>query len=506
MNKSKTKSFIAEIPIVISRREEKVILDGFEVSRRLYNSYLGECLDRLGKMRNSKGWSLARKVKDKELKKEAFKKLHEEFNFKESSIHEFAKNCRNNGNFTNRIGSLENQVIATRAFRAVNEYKLNKRGKPRFKGRFRTLESIENKSNYSGLRYNLAIKAVEYRGLTLFLKHKSLEKDLWLKHALNCRTKFCRLIHRNIKGKTRWFIQLIQEGTPLIKYETNANQEVGLDVGPSTIAIVSNTSQSLVKFASSVEQPWKESRLIQRKMDRSRRATNEDCFNENGTYKKGSKIKTRSNNYLKLQNEYREIERVLKVRRKREHGNLTNKILSQGNIIKTEKLSYKSFQKNFGRSTKVRAPGLFMNLLAYKAERADGKLSELNTQILKLSQFDHIRNDYQKKKLSDRWHKLGYEETFVQRDIYSAFLAMVSSEKTIQLTQAENAWAIVNPQLVSTGWIRNKTAIVDRLLETTNNLAKPIYSSERLSLMKSKAIDSRLSSSLAKNPSSSYSL
>ena len=63
----------------------------------------------------------------------------------------------------------------------------------------------------------------------------------------------------------------------------------------------------------------------------------------------------------------------------RDHGELVNKILGLGNQIHIEKLSYRGFQKNFGRSANVRASGIFVSLLTRKAESAGGRVVELNT-------------------------------------------------------------------------------------------------------------------------------
>jgi putative transposase len=82
-----------------------------------------------------------------------------------------------------------------------------------------------------------------------------------------------------------------------------------------------------------------------------------------------------------------------------------------------------AFQKSFGRSTKVKAVGSLMLKLRRKAERAGGEFRELNTQALKLSQYDHCTGTCTKKRLSQRWHVLGDGSGVVQRDMYSAFLA-----------------------------------------------------------------------------------
>src|SRR5580704_10453683 len=90
-------------------------------------------------------------------------------------------------------------------------------------------------------------------------------------------------------------------------------------------------------------------------MDCSRRATNLDNFDAKGRAIKGKRRWNRSQRYQALAASKRERDRVLAAERQRSHGELANRILGQGTTIKTEELSYKSFQKNYGRSVKLRA-------------------------------------------------------------------------------------------------------------------------------------------------------
>jgi hypothetical protein len=53
--------------------------------------------------------------------------------------------------------------------------------------------------------------------------------------------------------------------------------------------------------------------------------------------------------------------------------------LGLGNILQSETLFYVAFQKNFGKSVKVRAPGLLIEQLRRKAESAGGALIDLHT-------------------------------------------------------------------------------------------------------------------------------
>jgi hypothetical protein len=214
-----------------------------------------------------------------------------------------------------------------------------------------------------------------------------------------------------------------------------------LDIGPSTVAIVADDAVALQKFAPRVEHPWKEIRVLQRAQDRSLRAMNPKNYEANGTIKKGPKRWEKSARYLKRQLELKELERCLAAGRRGEHGQTVNEILGLGNLIQIEKVSYRSFQKNFGRSAKVRASGMFVLLLNRSAESAGGKVVELNTWKLKMSQYDHPTESYTKKPLSQRWHPLGGSKLLVQRDCYSAFLAKNARENQHKPTLLREEWA-----------------------------------------------------------------
>jgi hypothetical protein len=219
---------------------------------------------------------------------------------------------------------------------------------------------------------------------------------------------------------------------------------------------VGDDAVGLEKFAPSVEQPWAQMRVLLRAQDRSRRDMNPDNYAEDDTIKGGPKQWAKSGRYERRQRKLADLERGLAASRKRDHGELGNKILGLGNLVQIEKLSYKGLQKNFGRSAKVRAPGMFVSLLTRKAESAGGKVVELNTWKLKMSQYDHITEVCTKKPLSQRWHTLGNSNTLVQRDCYSAFLAKHVIENQHNPSHLEEGWTAADPLLRRAGLCLNQ--------------------------------------------------
>jgi transposase len=462
MAKAKTPSFILELGLEVNAHEEAELNKRFEAARQLYNACLDEAKQRLELLRQSKEYQEARSMprtengKQNSKRTEAFKALNTRFGFTEFSFHAYSAEIRQSW-IGNHIDSATAQKLATRAFKAVQRIAFGKAFKVRFKGRVpcahqcgneaqipdgrvqRTqqgknqLSSVEGKSNDSGIRYK-ETGYVEWNGLKLLCIIDVSDKVVV--HGLSCRVKYCRIIKRIFNGKARFFVQLVLEGKPFIKEKNEAPDNiVGLDIGPSTIAYVSKEHASLERFCDELEDK-QTFRRLQRKLDRQRRANNPQNYNPNGTIKPGKKTWHESTRYKKTRRKLAELQQKFAAHRKSLHGNLANRILKQGKHIKTEKLSYKAFQRKFGKSVQNRAPGMFVETLLRKAENAGGEVDEFSTKTTRLSQYCHKCGKYTKKPLSQRWHTCcGLN---IQRDLYSAFLATSVVENKLDTADVIN--------------------------------------------------------------------
>jgi hypothetical protein len=99
-----------------------------------------------------------------------------------------------------------------------------------------------------------------------------------------------------------------------------------------------------------------------------------------------------------------------------------HEVVALGNTIILEKISYKAWQKTFGKSVGLRAPGMFVELLRRIVASTGGILVEVPTRTTALSQWCHGCGKRVKKPLSQRWHQCSCGVGPVQRDLYSAFL------------------------------------------------------------------------------------
>ncbi len=453
-------TFIHELRLKTTPQKEKILNIIFELARYLYNAVLGEGLKRIKLIKESKKYAKAKKEKNYQL----YNELNKFYDFSDYSMQSFAIKTKNKCNIKNHLDTHVCQKIATRAYLAIDKFLKKKGGKPRFKTKNR-FSSIEGKSNIAGLKFK--DNKLYYKGLKLDVILD--EKDLYgiQKHALGKKVKFCRLIRKKIKNKNVFFVQLILEGEPLIKKKNRSkNAVVGMDIGLSTYAIIGDKISKLDAFCTNLEPYHLKQKNLQRKMDRSLRAMNKENYNEDGTIKKKNlKPFKKSKKYLKNQNILTEVYRKLKAYRKRLHGKLANEVIKLGKHIRTEKLSFKAFQKIWGRAINFRAPSSFLNILSRKAENAGGKIEYINTRKTALSQICHNCGSKKKKELKTRWHKCecGIK---AQRDLYSAFLAKYVKNDILDISQAKKAWPSANRLLEQAISRLNQTAIGSKKLSS----------------------------------------
>ena len=430
-----SKTFIHELPLKTGPMNEKEINIRLDMGGMLYNAVLKEALKRVFYLiKQSKLWQKACKAKENRTK--LFREAIKAYEFSDYDLQKFAIKTKNKCCIGIHLDTHVCQKIATRAYLSVDKYLKKIRGKPRFK-RKGWISSLEGKDNKAGIRFKDG--KIYWRGLKLPIIFDKKDPYFIEAHAINSKVKFCRIIRKNIKGKHRYFVQLILEGNPLVK-EKNTTKDaiVGLDIGPSTIAFFNPEKVELKAFVEEIEPISKDIGSIQKKMDRSRKLLNPQNYEKNKTIKKGKLTWNKSNRYKKKQNILSEYFRKLKEYRKRLHGKLANEICKLGNCIKTEKISYKQWQKSFGKSIGRRSPATFLNILRRKVENTGGQLEEFSTTTTCLSQICHKCVIKKKKKLSDRWHECcGFK---VQRDLYSAFLSYHVKNNSLDISQAKFTW------------------------------------------------------------------
>lgn len=360
-----------------------------------------------------------------------------------------SKQRRKPGSPYQQFNSGEIQVIAGQAMTTLEQvlfYQI-KPHKVRFRSKFDLDVSFRNRVNTTGTRLEPSDrKDMAYR---LYIHKASTFVDIPVKafnkyqqmSLLRCeRIKYVQIIRKTIRGKKVYYLQIVCQGFPPSKV-SKGQGVVGIDPGISTVAFASPSEVALVDLVpKNITQKEKLLKQLDRKIERSQRVNNPECYNEDGTIKKGARFKRPSNRQVRLRERRCKTYRSLSEERKKLQGQLVNRIVSQASIIRVEDLNVKGLQKRsrdirinpktnrpyskkrYGKAIFRAAPSTLRVALETRAFQLGIEFEVISPKEVKPSQYNHITQTFDKKSLSTRVYDLSEQYTGVQRDLYSAFL------------------------------------------------------------------------------------
>lgn len=441
-------NFIVQFSLKTQPFQEDILDKRFETGRKIYNSLVNVTQKRYKEMIRTKKYRnlISSLSGDKKSDKAIWKQIEDirkEYGLSEYSFHNDVKAMQKH--FKTNIDSFTAQKIATRLWKAYDKFFYGKGKDIHFK-KYNTFNSLEGKSNETGIK--LKNDTICWLGLEIPVEIDYC--NLYEYQAMQSPIAYCRIIRKYVRTKYKYYVQVVFKGTSPLKINPTTGEikhhigqgDVGLDIGTSTIAISSEKDVKILELADKVQNIENEKRKLLRKMDRSRRATNPNNYNSDGTIKKQGNQKVawiKSKHYVKYQNQVKELYRKQADVRKLQHEILANYIVSLGDNIYVEKMNFSGLQKRssktekndkgkfkrkkrFGKSLANRAPSMLLTIINRKLKYFDKFLIEIDTCSAKASQFNHFDNTYKKKKLSQRWND--FNGIKVQRDMYSAFLIM----------------------------------------------------------------------------------
>ena len=323
--------YVVELPLRIGDEESRRLAMAFEFGRTIYNATLGQALGKLTHMRQSTEWKNAFLIKKVSDRNAELKRIQKKYGLNEFGLGDMAANHRKASGKTNLIGFTEAKFIGFTVWRALERYIYAKGGRPRFKTKRRGLHSMYCCGN-RGIIWKPQLQSVVWRGYRFpaLVKHTAYFQEALGSEDSPRQVKICRIVRRILNCRERWFVQLVMVGLPPVRHVYAPKSEtIGLDIGPSKVAMVSPNFAGFTFLSPYGEIPWAKIRNLRRKMARSLRAMNPDNYEPSGATKKGAREWKRSNHYEKLLRELADLYRRAAETRKRDHGALINVILEE---------------------------------------------------------------------------------------------------------------------------------------------------------------------------------
>ena len=451
---------VLTLPLLTEPWQEHILEKRFKIVEHLQNSLISYQLRRLKKLEHSMAYrELAQKIE--ETPRENRKSLYQQRNkmLKEAGFDQriFERSIEPmQKHFAEHIGAQVAHKAASDVWRSFEKYLFGSGKMVHFKRRG-SLESVANKKAgncmaykdglfiWSGGRCNHSVSP-QIKSLKIKVAHPQTEYE---KEMLQKECKYFRVVRKWMKNRYKYYLQFTLVGAPVPKPRIVSPGRVGIDIGTQSIAVVSEKAVCLRELADQVNDNHKKIAQLQRKMDASRRCSNPDNYNPDGTIRRGIRLYwVYSKRYIRLAGKVRELQRKNAAIRKYQHICLANEIIALGTEVyvndidfqllaqrpkKTTTTSSKQCkrQNRFGKSVADKAPAMLLSILDMKLKSLgyDG-IYRVDTWKFKASQYDHVSKDYQPKSLSKRTHNLANGD-LLQRDLYSAFLLM-NSDPTLQ--------------------------------------------------------------------------
>ena len=436
----------------------------FFMKFKAQNIFVSYAIKQIGKLQHDDKYIQAKKeytkfVKDKENNKKEIKEqtdiMNERVNYyglTKKDLQQYAKEQQYK--YKKYISSQMTNAITDIVLKSIQEYLYGDGKKIHYK-RFEDIHTVSAKNLVNGIKldieYNVCIFPNKFRCHYVFKNYNSYIKECFEKDIPFI--KYCRIVKEPFNNKYRYYIEFVINSTPIPKFKKGTGT-CGIDPGISSVAVTTDKSCMLEDFAPKIQEYNEKIVKVQKKMQRSKKLNNKDCYNEDGTIKKGSRFK-KTKNYKHLRKQFQTLHRKRRCYVKQYQEMLCNKIIQETDEIFYEEMNFKALgkraqktekqdkvntvqtktgekqirkfkkKKRFGKSLNNKSPGQFLTILKQKCGFYGIKISSISTKEFKASQYNHQFDDYCKKELKDRWNIL-YDEEFepilIQRDLYSSFL------------------------------------------------------------------------------------
>ena len=251
-----------------------------------------------------------------------------------------------------------------------------------------SLRCLTAKKNSTGIRFSLdegnKIGTVKWQGLVFPIDLSKCTLYEW--QALQSDICYCAVKREKIKGKWKYYIQLTLKGHVPDKFNKETGElkrqlgkgNVGLYF--TSISLTVSTEDGTKTYPLAIKNHEDKKTELLQKMDASRRATNPDNYNDDGTSKEKNEIKGWhfSKAYKKYRAELYEIFRKECEEKKLLQEVLANEVIASGNVFNCNKMDFKFLQRNLGKKIHSASPAMLKSTIERKLSYHDVSINEIS--------------------------------------------------------------------------------------------------------------------------------
>ena len=428
------------MPLKANARDLKIVSEALIIVGKLRNAALGEMLQRIDNMRADSQWAAAGAMDKGSDKNTAYRELHKQYgvsNFNVAGV--CHAHWKASGWMGDRVRSRIAIALAPELWQNLQEYLYGRADRPRFK-QPHDRSVAWNSGNESGMllrsgsiKWSIKTKR-KCLDIPLNMSAISMSRREWLERALaDGRLRRVGIKREMVRGQERLFALICLEGAPYRSEEylgeaASGDGLVGLDLGPTWLAMVSATEAQEISIATEERIKADADKLAverrrKRAADRSRAASNRHARRRNGTSLKGVRQPQRGKKGQKREHLLADAKRRDRINRQQDRVRAVRAVMHQGRHIAVEDLGYRGWQKSlFGRRMLITAPGDFTARLQREVTLLGGSVTLINPYAARASQTCLCGAHTGKKQLSERAHHCPSCGLQAPRDMVSAAL------------------------------------------------------------------------------------
>ena len=376
MSASENQYFVLTLPLKPEQWQQDILEKRFEINRQIYNALLEKAFKRYRQMAQTRAYREIQEALHCTTEREQRKKLLRERDnlverYQLRSYDICKETTQYRQHFKEHTDSPIVQNLASEVWQAIDGLIKETAGQiyPKKPGQ---LKSLSGKTNRSSIKFrgdNLV-----WKGLTIPVDRQSFRQ--YEKEALAQEIRYCRIKRSTIRGKDRYFLDIVLKGRAPVKKKPQTSGTVELDIGIQKLSLVSPDQNFQYLLPRKNQRLEFKKRSLTQYMERSRRSMNPENYHPDGRIKKGSMHWVYSKNYQKARLQYQELCRKQTVLQKQAQYKLAGKISSSGTCFYIEETGRaKADEVRLDSSLRMQtAPARFIKILEYKLNQQGKQL------------------------------------------------------------------------------------------------------------------------------------